>query len=182
MLLKRLALAFAPAIAALAMFANPATTLADCAMPPDIQTAIQSSHIVFVGKVTGTANRDSWATVAVGDIWRGPEQPAEVLIKGGPAGNAATSVDRTFEVGVTYLFFPYDDPTAGLSDNSCTSTTPWKQEFGDLRPSDAHAPAAALAGAGGFDFAGVLGPIVVAVAVSGVLLAIGLLARSRQAS
>jgi hypothetical protein len=182
MLLKRLALVFVPAIAVLAIVASPAATLASCAFLPDVQTAIQSSHIVFVGKVTSTDNQNTWATVAVGDVWRGPDQPAEVLIKGGPGGNAATSVDRTFEVGVTYLFFPLDDAANGLSDNSCSATTPWRQEFSDLRPLDAHAPAGTVAGAGGFDFGGLLGPIVVAVVVSGVLLAIGLLARSRQAS
>jgi hypothetical protein len=181
MALKRFGTAFVPAaLAAIALLASPASSLADCAMPPDLKTAIQSSDIVFVGKVTGTTNRDSWATVSVGEIWRGPDQPAELVIKGGPAGNAATSVDRTFEVGVTYLFFPYLDPTAGLSDNSCTATTPWMQEYDDLRPSGAHAPLGASTSSG-FDFSGILGPIAVAVAVSGVLLAIGLLARSRQA-
>jgi hypothetical protein len=182
MLLKRLALAFVPAIAVLTIVASPAATLASCAFLPDVQTAVTSNGIVFVGKVISTDNQNTWATVTVGDVWRGPDQPAEVLIKGGPGGNAATSVDRTFEVGVTYLFFPLPDSTGGLSDNSCSSTTPWRPEFGDLRPSDAHAPAAALAGAGGLDFSGILGPIVVAVIVAGVLLAVGLLARSRQAS
>jgi hypothetical protein len=103
------------------------------------------------------------------------------VIKGGPGGNAATSVDRSFEVGVTYLFFPMDDAVNGLSDNSCSATTTWREEYNDLRPSDAHAPLAASPSSG-FDFSGILGPIAVAVVVAGVLLGIGLLARSRQAS
>ena len=186
--LKRLALV--PALAAFALLAIPSAALADCAMPPDIKTAALSADIVFVGTVTATENRGSWATVMVEEIWRGPDQPAEVLIKGGPGGNSATSVDRTFEVGVKYLFFPYADPgteplpgaVSGLSDNSCTSTTQWSEDLAGLRPSDAHAPSAAPAAAAGFDFGGILGPIAVAVVVSGALLVVGLLARSRQAS
>jgi hypothetical protein len=170
------------ALAALALLAMPSVALADCAKPPDIKTASVSADIAFVGTITATDNRGSWATVSVEEVWRGPDQPAEVLVKGGPGGNAATSVDRSFEVGVKYLFFPYVDPAQGLSDNSCTSTTPWSDEYVGLRPASAHAPSAAPATSSGFDFAGIVGPLVVALTVSGVLLAIGLLARSRQAS
>jgi hypothetical protein len=182
-----------PALAAIVvLLAMPGAALADCAMPPDIKTAATSADIVFVGSVTATANRNSWATVAVEEVWRGPDQPAEVVIMGGPAGNAATSVDRTFEVGVKYLFFPYVSDLgneggagrlagaeSGLADNSCTSTTPWSAGLLELRPSDARAPIGAAAESG-FDFGGLLGPVVAAVVVAVVLLGVGLLARGRQ--
>ena len=179
-LLKRLALGLVPAIALIAMLATPAPSLASCAVMPDVKLAATAAEIAFVGTVTATANRDTWATVSVEEVWRGPDQPAQVVIKGGPEGNAATSVDRTFQVGVKYLFFPYTDGAAGLADNSCTSTTAWAAELAALRPADARVLAGGTPTATGFDFNGVLGPIVVAVVVAGALLVVGLLARSRQ--
>lgn len=180
LLLKRLTLGLVPAVSLMAMLATPATSLASCAAMPDIKQAATSAEIAFVGTVTATANRGTWATVSVEEVWRGPDQPAEVVIKGGPDGNAATSVDRTFEVGVRYLFFPYTDGASGLADNNCSSTTPWSPELASLRPADARVTAGGTPTAKGFDFNSVLGPIVVAVVVAGVLLGVGLLARSRQ--
>jgi hypothetical protein len=177
---KLLRLALVTVAAAVALVAIPSATVASCRLAPDIKTAVLSADIVFVGTVTATSNRDSWATVAVEEVWRGPDQPAEVVVKGGPAGNAATSVDRTFEVGVKYLFFPYVDPAVGLSDNSCTSTIQWSDDLLALRPSDARTSAGVTGTETGFDVGGLLGPLAVAVVVAGVLLAVGLLARSRQ--
>ncbi len=177
---KRLSLGLVPAVALMAMLATPATSLASCAGLPDVKQAAASAEIAFVGTVTATANRDTWATVSVEEVWRGPDQPAQVVIKGGPEGNAATSVDRTFQVGMKYLFFPYSDGAAGLADNSCTSTTAWSADLAALRPADARVLAGGTPTAAGVDFSGVLGPIVVAVVVAGVLLGVGLLARSRQ--
>lgn len=178
--LKRLTFGLVPAVALMAMLATPAASLASCAVQPNIKEAAASAEIAFIGTVTATANRDSWATVSVEEVWRGPDQPAEVVIKGGPEGNAATSVDRTFEVGMKYLFFPYTDGAAGLADNSCTSTAPWSADMLALRPKDARAPLGGTTTATGFDAGGLLGPIAVAVVVAGVLLGVGLLARSRQ--
>ena len=182
-------------VLALLLLAMPGAALADCAMPPDIKTAATSADIVFVGTVTATANRSTWATVAVEEVWRGPDHAAEVLIMGGPAGNAATSVDRSFEVGVKYLFFPYafdsgnegggtragNGAESGLADNSCTSTTPWTEDLLGLRPSDARAPIGAPARSG-FDVGGLLGPLVTVTVVAAALLAVGLLARGRQSA
>lgn len=179
---------------ALGLLAAPAVTLADCMMPPSVAEALTNAEIVFVGTVTETSNRSSWATVEVEDIWKGPDVPAVVLVKGGPGGNAATSVDRTFEVGVKYLFFPYVanatepalgrgiDVEAGLADNSCTNTTPWVPELADLRPAGAHAPIGAAPEASGFDVMSIAVPAGVALLVAGVLLGVGLLARGRDAS
>ncbi|MEO8273039.1 MAG: hypothetical protein ABI620_03150 [Chloroflexota bacterium] len=178
-----LRLAIVPALAALAavvLLAQPSGVLASCRQPPDVKTAVNTADIVFVGTVTATTNSNSWATVSVEEIWRGPDQAAEVVIRGGPGGNSATSVDRAFEVGVKYLFFPYVDAAVGLSDNSCTSTTPWSEDLAALRPTDARAVTSALPVQTGFDFGGLLGPLAVAVVVAGVLLGVGLLARSRQ--
>ena len=167
---------------ALLLAIAPGVALADCMMPPAVEEAVQTAEIVFVGTVTATTNRNSWASVEVHEVWRGPDQPSAVVIKGGPGGNAATSVDRAFEPGVRYLFFPYVDPEIGLADNSCTSTQPWTEAMVALRPADARAPTGASPTESGFDAAGLLVPLGVAVLVGAVLLVVGLLARGRQSA
>ena len=160
---------------------GPALALADCMMPPPIEEAATTADIVFVGTVAQTMNRNSWANVEVTEVWRGPDQPRAVVVKGGPPGNAATSVDRAFETGVTYLFFPYADPELGLADNSCSSTTPWTEDLDALRPAVTREPIGAEPEAGGFDLGGILVPLGVAVIVGGALFLAGLAARGRRA-
>jgi hypothetical protein len=169
------------ASAGLLLLAAPGSVLADCMMPPPVQEAAQTAEIVFVGTVAETSNHNSWANVQVEEVWRGPDQPAAVIVKGGPAGNMATSVDRSFEVGMKYLFFPYADDAGSLADNSCTNTVQWSADLAQLRPADARQPLGATEAEEGFDVAGVIAPLGVAVLVGGVLLVAGLLARGRTA-
>ena len=128
------------AAAALAFVLPPSAALADCMMPPPVEQAAQTAEMVFVGTVAETSNHNSWASVVVEEVWRGPDQPAAVIVKGGPAGNMATSVDRFFEVGVKYLFFPYAGEAGDLADNSCTNTVQWSADLAQLRPADARQP------------------------------------------
>ena len=167
--------------AALAFVLPPSVALADCMQPPAIQEAVATADIVFLGTVTETRNHDSWATVAVAEVWRGPDQPAAVVVKGGPEGNMATSVDRSYKAGVTYLFFPYADETGSLADNSCTNTVEWSVDLTPLRPEVVRAPIGATQAGEGFDLGGLIPPLGVAVLVGGVLLLAGLLARGRSA-
>jgi len=178
--MRRLVLA-AVAAAPLLLGFSPPIALADCMMPPPLEEAVKTADIVFVGTVAQTTNRNSWASVEVTEVWRGPDQPRAVTVKGGPEGNAATSVDRAFEPGVTYLFFPYAEAGVGLADNSCTSTTPWTEAMVALRPTDIRQPIGADPEAGGFDPGGLLLPIGVAVIVGGALFLGGLAARGRRA-
>lgn len=168
-----------PALAVFALLGTPPTALASCRQPPSMEEAMKSAEIVFVGTVTSTANSDTWATVAIEEIWKGPDQPASVLIKGGPGGNSATSVDRSFQAGARYLFFPSLDG-ATLADNSCTSTTPWSEDLLALRPSDARPALPGTEGEAGFDVMGLVAPLGVALIVAAGLLVFGLLARGRQ--
>ena len=169
-------------LASFGLLFAPSAALASCMLPAPIENAVKTADIVFVGTVTGTAEGNRWATVTVEEIWRGPDQPRTVVIRGGPGGNTATSVDRAFEPGVRYLFFPIADEAAGLSDNSCTNTTPWAEAMVALRPADARQPVgAAPTTGGGFDF-GSLAPVGVPILVFAVLLGVGLLARGRQES
>jgi hypothetical protein len=170
------------AVAALVFVLPPTAVLADCMMPAPIQEAAQTAEIVFVGTVAETSNHNSWASVQVEEVWRGPDLEAAVIVKGGPAGNMATSVDRFFEAGVKYLFFPYVDAEGGgLADNSCSNTVPWSADLAPLRPADARPPVGATENAEAFDVGGLLAPLGVAVLVGGLLLVAGLLARGRTA-
>ena len=168
------------AVAALAFVLPPTAVLADCMMPPPVEEAAKTAEIVFVGTVVETSNHNSWASVVVEETWRGPDLPAAVVVKGGPAGNMATSVDRFFEVDVKYLFFPYADEAGDLADNSCTNTVQWSADLAQLRPADARMPQAETE-AEMFDAGSVIAPLGVAILVGGVLLVAGLLARGRSA-
>lgn len=182
--MRPLRLALLPAIAALALFATPVVTSASCIQPPPIEQVLKTAEIVFVGTVTATSNRDSWANVTVEEIWKGPDQAASIVIKGGPGGNAATSVDRSFKPGAKYLFFPYVSG-GELLDNSCTLTTEWSADLQKLRPADARVLDGAKGGTVGSDLGGLLAPLApfaVAILIAGVLLAVGLLARRRQSA
>ena len=175
------ALRVAASVAALAFVLTPSAALADCMMPAPVQEAAQTADIVFVGTVTETANRNSWASVAVEEVWRGPDQPASVVVKGGSGGDMVSSVDRTFEAGTRYLFFPYRGDDGGLADNSCTNTTPWTADLAQVRPADARQPLGATPTDGGMDLGGLIAPLGVALLVGGGLLVAGLLARGRTA-
>lgn len=54
--------------------------------------------------------------------WRGPDLAPQVRVVGSPeTGAAATSVDRHFSVGHTYLVVPVNQ-SSPFQDNSCTQT------------------------------------------------------------
>ena len=142
---------------------------------------MNSAGIVFVGKVTRAFDRDRSADVTVLEVWRGPDQPATVTINGGLSDNEATSIDRTFVEGETYLFFPYADPVSGkLTDNSCSNTALYDNALSDLRPPSVRPPLGATLPASGFELSPLL-PLGVALVVFAALLVVGLLARGRQA-
>lgn len=165
-----------------AVLASPGAALADCMPPPPLEAALKTAEFVFIGTVDSTAQGNRWASVTVTEIWRGPDVGKTVLVKGGPEGNAATSVDRFFEVGLTYIFFPYVDAEGGgLADNSCTNTQQWSQDMAALRPADARTPIdeEETAGQGGVQLDDLL-PFVLVGVVFVVLLGIGLVARGRS--
>ncbi len=177
-------------LAATAMLGAPSLAFADCMAPPPIEEAVKTADIVLVGTVTEASNGNRWATVTVQEIWRGPDLPATLLIKGGPDANAASSVDRSFEAGQRYILFPYfandTEPlpgiaAGGLADNSCTSTQPWDDSMAVFRPADART-AEALQGEDEAPFD--LGPVVTiggfVMVLFAVMLGIGLLARGRS--
>jgi len=109
---------------------------ASCVMPPPLQEAIRAADVAFVGTVIRVANQDRWATVTVEEVWHGPDLTPIVEVRAGPAGNTASSIDRTYASGTKYLF----TVSAGggtLIDSSCSSTTEWTADLAQFRPADA---------------------------------------------
>lgn len=121
------------------LVASAAPVLADCMMPPPIEQAVQKAEIAFVGTVLKVANSGRWATVAVEEVWVGPDLPPVISVRGGPEGNSATSVDRSFTAGTRYLFIPFI-AEGELQDNSCSSTTEFVPDHARLRPATARQP------------------------------------------
>jgi hypothetical protein len=135
-------LAASAALLLLLLMGSAGAVLADCIQPPPIEQAVREADVVFVGTVTGLSNGGRWATVAVEEVWVGPDLPPVVEVRGGPAGNSATSVDRSFRGGTRYLFVPLiADGT--LQDNSCTSTTEFVDDHARLRPATPRQPVSA---------------------------------------
>lgn len=175
-------LAMLVAAAGLILLAAPGAVLADCMAPPPIEQAVREAEVVFVGTVTRTEDQARRAIVAVEEVWRGPDLPASTVVLGG-VGDGFTSVDRTYEAGLTYVFFPSIDPESrALVDNLCTNTVVWQDEYETLRPADARSPLGESSGEGaGFDVASLVPAGVVVLVVAGLLLVAGLVARGREA-
>ena len=185
-------------IAALALLSLPASAAARCVEPAPIAQAVQTADVVLVGTVTAIEQGGRLATATVTEVWRGPDQPAVIKVRGGPA-DGPTSVDRTFEVGTRYLFTLILEANGRLGDNACSSTTTWEPGHAAIRPADFRLPVGVLAGsdetAGSGDDAGagdaasvdapfdpwsVAAPVGAALIAALVLLGVGLLARGRQ--
>lgn len=172
----------AAALLGVGMLWAPGQAAASCAVLPGAEAGWKLADAVFVGTVTSVANGGRWATVRVEEVWKGPDQPAEVVVRGGPGGNVATSVDRTYEVGTRYLF------AAGISDgnlvdNSCSATAPVDTvDLGAIRPADVRAPVGGTQPAGdrGPDLAAAAGPVIVAGIVGVLLVCVIVLTRRRE--
>lgn len=163
----------------------PPTASASCIPPVPGESPLDSADAVFVGTVTGIANNARWATVHVEEVWAGPDQPVEVVVRGGPDGNTATSVDRTYIVGARYVF-GVTIVNGELQDNACSGTTPAEAiDLEAMRPADVRPPIGADTGStedgGGLDFGGLVAPVVLVAVVGGILLGTVLVARRREA-
>lgn len=176
----------AVAIAGLTLIAFPAPVDARCVEPAPIEEAVRTADVVIDGTVTAVAEEGTRATVRVEEIWRGPALEAEVVVWGGPGGR--TSVDRTFEADIRYLFTITTGENGRLTDSLCSSTAIWDPRLEALRPAGMHLPvpagqldAAAVPDAP-FEPASLLVPAAVALLVAIVLLVAGLMTRGREAN
>lgn len=174
----------AAALAAVAFASTPAPAAARCVEPVPIEQAVQTADVVIVGTVTAVADEGTRATVRVEEVWRGPALPAEVVVWGGPGGR--TSIDRTFEAGIRYLFTNTIGEDGRLGDSLCSSTTEWDPKLEALRPPGAQVPTpdgeldAAAQPEPTFDLASLVVPASVALLVAAAMLVAGLLARGRH--
>jgi hypothetical protein len=129
----------------LGLLTSAAPTVGSCLMPVPMDQAtalrqgIQEADSVFVGTVASLSNNDRWASVAVEEVWKGPDLSPLVEVRGGPDGNAASSVDRAFTAKTSYLFVVFISDGV-LSDNSCSATTEFTRDLIALRPATARQP------------------------------------------
>lgn len=141
----------AAAIVASLLFGSAAPAVASCVVVGSFEEMIRDAQLAFVGTVTSVSNSDRWATVAVAEVWNGPDLPSVVEVRGGPGPGTASSVDRTFKARVTYLFVP-QFANGVLNDNACSSTTEWTADLVRLRPATARLPLGAEPDPEGVDF------------------------------
>ena len=122
---------------------TPSVAHASCAESPPIDEHLATADVVFVGTVIGLRNQNRTATFVVTEIWRGPDLLPEVFVRGGPDDpNAASSIDRTFELGTEYLVAARV-VNGELVDDACSATRPWHESLAEHRPADARPPSGA---------------------------------------
>ncbi len=112
---------------------------ASCVVPPPIEQAIEEAQVVFVGTVVDLGADERQAIVEVESVWKGEGVATVVAVDGGFDPNGATSVDRHFEPGVRYIFFPTTEEVPFL-DAACTSTQQVTADIEALRPESATNP------------------------------------------
>ena len=179
-LLKRAAVG--AAILASVMSAVPPTTAALCVLLPPGADPLADAGSVFVGTVVAIANQGRWAQVQIEEVWNGPDLPATLEVRGSPAEdpNAMTSVDRTYSVGVRYLFAG-EPPAPFFSDNNCSPTREWGDDLDAVRPADARQPLGDSSGNEGQpDLGGIVAPIAAALVIGLVALLAVVVVRRTQ--
>lgn len=134
--MRALPTGLALAIAALLFSSGPVA--GSCAAIESVEEAIRTSDVAFVGTVVRLSNDGRWATVRVEEVWHGPDLAPVVEVRGGPGGNVASSVDRTF--AMTRYLFAASISGGTLHDNSCTATTEWSEDLARFRPNSARVP------------------------------------------
>lgn len=115
---------------------------ASCVFVP-LAESLRTAEVAFTGTVGRLREPGHVALVRVGRIWKGPDMPAQVEVRGGPSaasGAVATSVDFAFTRGEEYLFLLPD--AEDFSVTQCSGTTPLDDEVMALEPADARPPIA----------------------------------------
>lgn len=109
------------------------TALASCIAPRPLSESLASAPAAFVGTVLSVSNGDRTAIVKVEQVWKGPALSGTVEVDGGPTDGSITSVDRTYQVGVRYLFVPVNG-SPPFQDNNCSATQPYTADLAQYRP------------------------------------------------
>lgn len=120
----------------------PTQARASCGIAPPVREAVENADDVFVGEVVRLENDGRTALVTVMDVWKG-HVAERVVVHGGmqlpQQPDTYTSVDRTYELGKTYLFFPSEREERYFRD-ICTRTSVMRERFLRIRPEGASTP------------------------------------------
>ncbi|TAJ99452.1 MAG: hypothetical protein EPO36_12010 [Chloroflexota bacterium] len=171
-----------PVIAvAAALLLAPGPALADCQMAGPLDQAIAQAEVAFVGRVSEIDAGGRSAAVEVLEVWKG-DVASRIVVDGGldPANPAED--DRTFQLGVTYLFVP-NVVEGHLVDGICTATAPWDEaSMAGLRPAEPPArPSPAPAATGPLaELADLAGPLFLALIVGGAAFAVAIVVGRRR--
>lgn len=115
----------------------PSVATASCGEVPSIGKGMADARTVFVGTVIDVENARRWVRVEVEDVWKG-KVGDQAEVRAGPADppgpiSSASSIDRTYKLGETYLFVLWDR-TSPFSDSSCSATTRWGPRLAQFDP------------------------------------------------
>jgi hypothetical protein len=150
---------------------------ADCAPAGAIQARLQDATVVFVGRVVSTTDNGRTARVRVEQVWKGAPVSDRVTVQGGPDGEGgASSVDRTFDTGLRYLFVPTRDG-GNFRDSSCSATVEYSAAVAQFAPDTVTLPRRSSTGSSGLARQGA---IALTVVLAGVLLSIAASRRRRR--
>lgn len=138
---------------------------ASCAVDErSLEEQLAEASVAFVGTVTDVRH-DTTAQFEVTEVWLG-DVPERVVVLGGPdEPGVATSVDRTWTVGTTYLVVP-TVADGELHDNSCSPTREWSEDLAEVRPAAAHEPDPVDEAGGGIPTGVVVGGVIGALALA----------------
>lgn len=127
---------------------------ASCLGPTSVDTSLREADLAFVGTAVAVTNNGRWATFSVEEVWKGDPGGQRIEVRGGPGGQVATSVDRTYVAGTRYLVFARDPGAHGSSrswgddgrweDGGCSATQPYTADLDNLRPQDASGTGAGI--------------------------------------
>lgn len=112
----------------------PAASASCAAFGGTLKKRLTTYDTVFVGTVTDTESAGRLATVKAESVWRGDVAPKVTVVGGELAAGVASSVDRSYEAGVRYLFTPSGFSQGRYRDNACTDTQEWTRKVERLRP------------------------------------------------
>lgn len=134
--MKKTLAVFLLSLPTVSFVAGPAS--ASCIEAPPMAKAISEASAVFVGTVVETANMRRWVIVEVSAVWKGHVEP-QVEVRAGPKDppgpmSVASSGDRHYRAGETYLFLPYRGDGRTFRDSNCSRTTRYQPQLERFNP------------------------------------------------
>jgi hypothetical protein len=149
---------------------------ASCATAGAVPQRLQEAEVVFVGRVVTTSDKGRTARVRVEQVWKGAPISDRVTVRGGAEGNAASSVDRSFNAGVRYLFVPSRDG-GQFRDSSCSATVEYSGALAQFAPDTVTLPRRSSTGSSGLARQAAIALVVV---LGGVILSVAASRRRRR--